>query len=130
MVVKCLAGLACFTVLLGSGIAQEKERSPDEKVKDLIAKYRALPEKDQVGAQGATIIKQLKAIPDKLGIQSQEAIARLEVSNNLRQIALAIQPEEGKGAKPVVDPNWLSFLPYVEQGVTRPSWQYKSAVRI
>jgi hypothetical protein len=66
------------------------------QVKDLIAKYRALPEKDQTGLKGASIIKQLKAVPDRLTSKSHEAIARLEVSHNLRQIALAIQPDEGR----------------------------------
>jgi hypothetical protein len=127
MILKYLAALTCVIILAGAGIAQEKDRSPDEQAKDLIAKYRALPEKDQIGPQGASIFKQLKALPDKLSVRSQEAIARLEVSYNLRQIALAIQPDEGIGAKqPSADARWFSqILPYVERGVSRPQWEYK-----
>jgi hypothetical protein len=119
--------LACLTILLGTGIAQEKNKSPDEQVKELIAKYRALPEKDQIGPKGASLIKQLKAVPGKLAQQSREAIARLEVAHNLRQIALAIPNYEGKDAKPPsVDPKWFSqLLPYIEPGLARPRWEYK-----
>jgi hypothetical protein len=108
--------LACLTILLGTGIAQEKDRSPDEQVKDLILKYRALPEKDQIGPKGASILKQLKAVPGKLTQQSREDIAELVAAHNIRQIALAIQNYEGKGAKPLsVDPKLFSqLLPYIE----------------
>jgi hypothetical protein len=119
--------LACLTILLGTGIAQEKDKSPDEQVKELIGKYRALPEKDQIGPKGASLIKQLKAVPGKLTQQSREAIARLEVAHNLRQIALAMPHYEGKDAKPPsVDPKgFAQLLPYIEQGLARPRWQYK-----
>jgi WD40 repeat protein len=33
MVSKCIAGLACLTIVMGAGIAQEKGTSPDEKVR-------------------------------------------------------------------------------------------------
>jgi hypothetical protein len=127
MVPRCIAGLACLTVLLGTGIAQEKAKSPDEQVKELIVKYRALPEKDQVGPEGASIIKQLKAVPGELATQSREAIARLEAAHNLRQIALATQRYEGKDARPPsADPKWPpQLLPYIEQGLARPRWEYK-----
>ena len=127
MVPRCIAGLVCLTLLLGTGIAQEIDKSPDEQVKDLIVKYRALPEKDQIGPQGASIIKQLKAVPGKLAPQSREAIARLETAHNLRQIALAMQHYEGKDAKPpALDPKWFpQLLPYIEQGLARPRWEYK-----
>src|SRR5262249_30078750 len=90
-------------------------------------KYRALPEKDQIGPKGASIIKQLKAVPGKLATQSREAIARLEAAHNLRQIALSIQHYEGKDAKqPSVDPKLFSqLLPYIEPELARPRWGYK-----
>jgi hypothetical protein len=127
MVPRCIAGLACLTILLGTGIAQEKDKSPDEQVKDLIVKYRALPEKDQIGPQGASIIQQLKAVPGQLAPRSREAFARLETAHNLRQLALAIQPYEGKDAKPPsVGPKWPpQLLPSIEPGLARPRWQYK-----
>jgi hypothetical protein len=132
MVTRCLAGLACIILLVGTGIAREKDRSPDEQAKELIAKYRALSEKEQAGPEGAGIIKQLKAIAGKLSHESREAIVRLEVMHNLRQISLALQHYDGKDAKPpVVHPDLLkNLLPYLDKDSVfpqRPRWEYKVA---
>ncbi len=110
---RCIAALTCLVLLLGPGLAREKDRSPDDQVKDLIAKYQALPEKDQKGAEGEKIIKQLKALPGKLSAPSKEAIARLETAHNLRQIAIAIHN--------VNDPTTFPFPAFP----IRTQWEYK-----
>src|SRR5262249_57385477 len=91
---------------------------------DLIAKYRALPEKDRSGAEGASIIKQLVGLPAaKLTPQSQEAVIRLQSEHNLRQITLAQWDPKAKW-----DPKSLSYflLPYIDQSALgRRRWEYK-----
>jgi hypothetical protein len=134
MVSKCIAALACFAIVSGAGIAQEKGKPPDEQVKDLIVKYRALSEKDQTGPEGANIIKQLKAVSGKLSPQSKDAVGRMECAHNLRLLALALHPYNDTklpDMKRPVDPNVFSqLLPYFEQGFLCPTdaprrWQYK-----
>jgi hypothetical protein len=114
MIPRCLASLACLALLLGTSTAQEKDKSPDQQVKDLIAKYRALPAKDQSGPEGTAIVKQLKAMPGKLSSQSLQDIARLETAHNLRQIALAIHQYDDKDPKaPAANPlgsDWTSAV--------------------
>jgi hypothetical protein len=134
MVSRCLAILACLTILGDTGSAQEKQKSPDDQVKELIAKYHALPEKQQSGPEGAALIKQLKAMPGDLSPQAREAVARLETAHNLRQLALAIQQNQGKvGKPPAADAkppaDWASaILPYLDKDQVfplRPRWEYK-----
>jgi hypothetical protein len=124
MISRFMAGLALLTILLGTGIAQQRDKSPDEQVKDLIAKYRALPEKDQKGAEGANIIKQLIGLPAaKLTPQSQEAVIRLQVERNLRQFTVAQWDPKAKW-----DPKSLSYflIPYMDQSAHgRRRWEYK-----
>ena len=72
----CFAMLACFTMFVGTGLSGEKGKSPDEQVKELIAKYNALPEKEKAASKGDDIIKQLKAVTGKLSPQSQEEVSR------------------------------------------------------
>lgn len=128
MITRFIAALACLALCSAAGIAQQKDRSPDEQVKDLILKYNALPDKDQSGPAGVGIIKQLKALPPgKLSPQSQEAIAKLESSHNLKTMGLAIrqnsqQPPVGDGKPQYLDP--YAILPYIDQGPRR-RWEYK-----
>jgi hypothetical protein len=128
MVFKCLAAVVCLTALAGVGVGQDEEGSPDERVKALIAKYHALPDRAKVGPEGANLVKQLKAVAarGKLSARSQGAVARLEASHNLRQLALALERHDGKEVKPPAGgPGWFPLLPYLEQKAARPRWEYK-----
>jgi hypothetical protein len=127
MVFKWITALSCLTVLLGAGIAQEKARSPDEHVQDLMARYGALSEKDKIGPKGESLIEQLKAVPGKLPLPLREAIARFETAHNLRKIALALkQHDDKKGKWQRLNPQWFTpLLPYLEQKTARPRWEYK-----
>jgi hypothetical protein len=103
-------------------------RSPDQQVTELLAKYQALPDKAQLGPEGSRILDQLKATSGALSPKSREAIARLEVSRNLRMIALEVHSYEDKDGKtPKWDPKVFSpLLPYIEQQpLPRVSWEYK-----
>jgi hypothetical protein len=134
MILRSFAGLACLALVLGTATSQGQEKSPDQQVKDLIEKYRALPEKGRFGQEGAGLLRQLKAVRGKLSPQSREAIARMETAHNLGQLALALQEDKGKDWKPLdpgwkpprADPGWYyHILPYVEQRLPRPRWEYK-----
>jgi hypothetical protein len=122
MIAKYLAALACLVLFLGTGISQEKTKSADDRVKELLQKYRALPEKAQLGKEGARIIEQLKGMRD-LSPQSQDAIQRLILFHNLGQIRLALPNYEGKEKG---DPKmFYNLLPYIEQAQPRLKWEYK-----
>jgi hypothetical protein len=126
MALRWIAALACLAALAGAGLAQQQDKSPDEQAKELIGKYQALPEKDQLGPEGAGLIKQLKALAAQLTGRSREAAARLEAAHNLRQLGLALQHFDGKDPMPGVDPQlFLRLLPYLDQGAVRPRWEYK-----
>ena len=140
MMYRFIAGFACFAMFVGPGLSQEKVKSADEQVKELIEKYKALPGADQLGAKGEDLVKQLKAVPGKLSPQSQQDVARLEINRNLRMVALAVHTyhktykdlpkKETFGIDGKTPLNYL--LPYLEvesflpvANPPRPRWEYK-----
>jgi hypothetical protein len=137
---RVLGAVLGVTIAAGFGLAicfranGDDTPTPDQQVKELVKKYRSLPDKAQLGPEGDRILTQLKAVRGPLSAKSRDAIARLQVERNLRQIALAIHNSEDKNAKKArADgtsntlmftegwPNWI--LPYIEQ--PRLKWEYK-----
>jgi hypothetical protein len=94
-----------------SPAAGKNDPTPDQQAKALMEKYHKLSEKDQVGDKGNEIIGQLKGLRGT-SAKSQEAIARLAASHNLRQIAIAVHEYQDKGGLP-----WFPLA--------RPKWEYK-----